>query len=601
MDKITFLNQYLLSGKLSSANRLEEQCQKESRAITIHSRGVLPNMRVDYTDVTGAEKRIIQYSKEGELYDDIFNKDIFNRYLTMHPKRLAWSKLVYTPVGRSLISSAINRYNSAIFQHGSFSFSSQHEATRLELAKPNYCGDTFNTWVSSNLLQQVIEDPNGIAVVLRADELTASAPAQPYVLVVSYEAILHPYRKEEPFLAIERYPKNKLNNTFFIIDENETWVIELKDGKVAGEAKAYKNYGFLPFVVLGGEIKKTQISYDKTQKQATETETYYSSYLSYIVQELNALCREQIHYEGDRKDVIPMRGIVARNCDTCNGTGVIIGDCGDDTKLGAPECNETCKVCNGHGHIISINQGDTLEINEDVLAKVGGNINGAVNWFNPDTNIVKLSSEILAEKTKYIEKRLFIFQSENANESGEAKKIDLQAASMFIGKLANRLFDISDLMLRAIASYMQMTATPDYTIKRNTNFQLKDETDLREEIITYKSNGMLELAAISEKELLAKQGNKEAIKKNEYFELYNPLANYTDMQIMAARNIYGDAPDFQKAIKMYYFGNVALKRAINKSGIDWFISATLEQVDKKVQAELAKINTNATIPSTPTF
>ncbi len=601
MDKLTFLNMYILRGKPFAACPLESYYLNESRKLTIHSRGVLPNMRVTYTDVTGTEKQIIQHTKEGELYDEIFNKNIFNRYLTMHPKRLAWSKLVYTPIGKSLISSALNRYNSAIFQQGSFGFSSQDEATENALKSNDFCGTTFNTWVVNNLLQQVVEDPNGMAVVLRGDNLMPSEPAKPYVMAVRSDAIIHQHTKDEPFLIFERYPKNKLNNTYYVIDETETWIIEQRDGKILPEPKAYPNYGLLPFMVFGGELNTTQVAYDKTQRDATEMEMYYTSYLNFIVSELNALCREQIHYEGDRKDVIPMRGIVARNCDTCNGTGVIIGDCGDDAKLGAPECNETCKVCNGHGHIISINQGDTLEINEDVLAKVGGNISGAVNWFNPDTGIVTLSSTILAEKISYIEKRLFIFQSEIANQSGEAKKIDLQAASMFFGKLSNRLFDIAEHTLKNIAAYIQMTATPDFSVKRNTNFQLKDETDLQNEIVTYKQNGLLELAASSEKELLAKQGNGIAVKKIEYFELYSPMQNYSDAQILAVRNIYGDAPDFVKSIKMRYFGQMALNRVINKMGSAWFITATLEQVDKKVQAELAKINTNATIPTAPTF
>jgi hypothetical protein len=569
----------------------------EMERVTIHSRGILPNVVLSYTDGSGTTRELRQWTAENERYDKYFDKNIFNRYLTMNPQRLKWSKLIYQPAGQVLVMNAANRYNAAIFQAGSYEFSSTHEPTETYINGANFNNQSFDSWVSERLLIHILEDPNGCLVVLRGDEINATQPAKPYIKYVSSDRILHRPTDTEPFLAFCDNGITAQTNTVFVVDKFGTTEHLRTDGK-AYIVKEYPNYGFEPYVICGGNIVTANVVQGVGYTQQARIDSYYCSYISFICSELDSLCRETIHYEGDRKDVIPMRGIIARNCEKCNGTGEIIGDCGDDTRLGEPECAATCKTCGGHGHIISINQGDTLEVNEDVLAKVGGNINGAINWFNPDTNIVKMSTEIVDTLNNKIAKKLYVYQAEGAaQQTAEAKKIDLQAAAMFIGKLANRCFYVADVLLKSIASYLQMNAEPDYKVTPTANYQLKDEQDLQAEILGYKQAGLPQLADNSERELLMKNGNYIGIKQMDYWAIYSPFENYSDVQILGIRNVFGNTPAVESGLKMKYFGQQAINTVLYNFGESWFLATDLTTLNAEVQKELAKINvtTNATI------
>ena len=603
LSKLDFINNYIFKGDAINAFPMDNYYLKETDKITLHSRGVLPNVRLHWQDVSGVEKEAIQYSPIAKKYECIFDADIFNRYLTMHPKRLQWLKLIYNPVGTPIISTAINRYNSAIFQGGSYDFSSSDTASNEYLKGNNFDSLSFAEWVKNHLLQFVIEDPNGIVVVIREDYILANKQAKPKIKYISSDKILHRPTDKENYLVFAEYDHKCLDNEYYVIDKDATWVYIKKDGVIGSEIKQYQNYGYIPYCVLGGEVRNVEVSYTIAGTSTSCVENYYASYLSFIIGELNSLCREELHYQGDRKDVIPMRGIVARNCDTCNGTGHVSGDCGEGLdRHGDPACVETCKSCGGCGSTISINQGDTIEINEDVLAKVGGNINGAINWFNPDTNIVTISNSIVQEKAKAIEKKLFIYQSESsAQQSGESKKMDLEAATMFIGRLADRLFDICEKMLLSVCSYMQMTATPECEVIRNTNFQLKDESDLQSEIILYKENGLASFANEAAKQLLRKQGNILALKRIEYLEVYSPFQNKTDAEIMMITNSYGASPSVEQAMKIRIFGESVLNSIIHTLGSTWFLSAPLAAINERVLLELSKIDLNNAIQTAPAF
>ena len=603
LSKIDFVKNYIFNGEAVPSSPMDTYYLKETNKITLHSRGVLPNVRLHWQDVSGVEKEVTQYDATAKKYECIFDADIFNRYLTMHPKRLQWLRLVYNPVGTPIISSAINRYNSSIFQGGSYDFSSSDTASNEYLAGDNFDNLSFAQWIKNHLLQYVIEDPNGVVVIIREDYILATEPAKPKIKFISSDKVLHRPTDKENYLIFAEYDRKCLDNEYYIIDKDATWTYYKKDGVISSEIKQYPNYGYIPFCVLGGEVRNAEVSYSIAGVSTTCVENYYASYLSFIIGELNALCREELHYQGDRKDVIPMRGIVARNCDTCNGTGHVSGDCGEGLdRHGDPACTETCKSCGGCGSTISINQGDTIEINEDILAKVGGNINGAVNWFNPDTNIVTISNDIVRAKSKLIEKKLFIYQSESSGQqSGESKKMDLETATMFIGRLADRLFDISEKMLISICSYIQMNAKPECETVRNTNFQLKDETDLQSEIILYKEKGLTSFANEAAKQLLRKQGNKLALKRIEYLEIYSPFQHKTDAEVMMITNSYGTSPAVEQAMKMRMFGDALLNAIIYTFGSTWFLAAPLTTINDRVILELAKIDLNNAIQPTPAF
>ena len=111
LSKIDFVKNYIFNGEAVPSSPMDTYYLKETNKITLHSRGVLPNVRLHWQDVSGVEKEVTQYDATAKKYECIFDADIFNRYLTMHPKRLQWLRLVYNPVGTPIISSAINRYN----------------------------------------------------------------------------------------------------------------------------------------------------------------------------------------------------------------------------------------------------------------------------------------------------------------------------------------------------------------------------------------------------------------------------------------------------------------------------------------------------------
>jgi len=216
----------------------------------------------------------------------------------------------------------------------------------------------------------------------------------------------------------------------------------------------------------------------KYSVSGNKTTYYYDSSLTYAIPLLDNYLKEHIHYQGDRKDSIPIRGIIESDCEHCGGHGTIKGDCGDGSDaFGKPECNETCKSCKGAGKRNSFNQGDTISISETLLQNSSG-ISALMGWINPDTKIVEQSSDILQRLAADIEKALFIRQTESAaQQSGEAKKIDLQAANMFISGVSSNVYRVVKSLLLSIASYIQMTGKPDIMFIENTTFILKDSED----------------------------------------------------------------------------------------------------------------------------
>ena len=51
----------------------------EMERVTIHSRGILPNVVLSYTDGSGTTRELRQWSGENERYDKYFDKNIFNK------------------------------------------------------------------------------------------------------------------------------------------------------------------------------------------------------------------------------------------------------------------------------------------------------------------------------------------------------------------------------------------------------------------------------------------------------------------------------------------------------------------------------------------
>jgi hypothetical protein len=154
------------------------------------------------------------------------------------------------------------------------------------------------------------------------------------------------------------------------------------------------------------------------------------------------------------------------------------------------------------------------------------------------------------------------------------------------------------VLLKSIASYLQMNAEPDYKVTPTANYQLKDEQDLQAEILGYKQAGLPQLAENSERELLMKNGNYIGIKQMDYWAIYSPFENYSDVQILGIRNVFGNTPAVESGLKMKYFGQQAINTVLYNFGESWFLAADLPALDAEVQKELAKINvtqTNATI------
>lgn len=564
MNALQFITK-LLQGGAQPAYEQKEWRQVYLRT-TLHTLDVRPSFNLV------ANGKV--YANPKSDYDAIYDNYILNRYVTQHEARQQWTRL-NTITGKGFIDRAVQKWASVIFSENGYQLKAQNEKTNTYLDGGNFSGFGFSDWAKETLLHLTINDPNGYVVVLRGDNLTGEEPAKPQIYIVNSSDVLHAHTDNEPFLAFKRRV-NKVEQVV-VIDIEHTYFIDSQSGNIV----YYPNNKVVQYSILGGvPITKNGLS-------------FFESYLSYVLDLLNRWTTERAHYEGSRKDGIPIRGMVSKGCDDCGGVGVINGDCGEGAENhGNPNCKETCKKCNGSGKTISINQGDTFEFSEDLLLK-GGGIADFVSWVNPDTRIVDQDLVIIDSLKVEIEKALFIRQTESAaQQSGEAKKIDLAAANQFISKISNRIFATAKVLLLAIVGHIEMTATPDIVFRETTTFIPKDESDYIADIEAFVSLGNIRKAKEIESQMASTSGDMVTAKSIRFFLQYAPTIYLSTTQWLEFQNAFNGSDLMPLHTAIRFFGETEMAKLIAELGDTTFLQMPMQSIYELFVKRLPKLQAN---------
>lgn len=567
MNALQFITK-LLQGGVQPAYDLQKEWRQVYLRTTLHTLDIRPSFNFV------ANGKV--YASPKSDYDAIYDNYILNRYVTQHDARQQWTRL-NTITGKGFIDRAIQKWASVIFSENGYQLKAQNEKTNTYLDSGNFSGFAFSDWVKETLLHLTINDPNGYVAVLRSDNLTEEEPAKPQIYVVNSGDVLHAHTDDEPFLAFKR--KVDRVEQFVVIDTERTYFIDSQSGNIV----YYPNNKVVQYSILGGvPITKNGLS-------------FFESYLFYVLDLLNRWATERAHYEGSRKDGIPIRGMVSKGCDDCGGAGVINGDCGEGAENhGNPNCKETCKKCNGSGKTISINQGDTFEFSEELLIK-GGGIADFVSWVNPDTRIVDQDLVIIEGLKVEIEKALFIRQTESAaQQSGEAKKIDLAAANQFISKISNRIFATAKVLLLAIVGHIEMTATPDIVFRETTTFITKDESDYINDIATFVKMGNIPKSKELEASMAISAGDNVTAKMINFFLQYAPSVYLNTAQWLEFQNAFVGSPLISLHTLLRFFGESELRKMASELGETAFLQLPMQAVFSELVKRLPKLQTEPT-------
>jgi hypothetical protein len=567
--------------------------------LNIHIQGIKPryrNLRLysDAANVTGGGSTYIEFAggvgasrqkqwitPTGWLpkYQPYFENEILNRYPTMREERFHWQCSVYPKFPQSLFLQAIDEIRGAIFQESNYDYEFANENTETYCKAKNFEGLDIYDYITDILTPAIVNDPNGFIVVYPDDfyepkdeQATDEDAGLPELEYVCSEQVL--------FFNTDVLAWHESKGAFIVDSEAYYFIpFDAKEKKYkAGEAIVLPHtLGVAPFRQLGG--------YKMYSKDLGH---YYLSYFSGAIDWANVAVRDYLDVQAAKKDLIPITQQIEIECNTCHGVGSVPTLCED----GSAGCSESCSSCNGRG-TISRNLGDVITVDRQDV--VDGKMPDYLRYISADVASLEAMSKEFDALYKRFQEALYLKFSDLA-QSGIAKEMDREKLYKFLQSFSNNLFNcVTDVLvfIDGLLNNIEINYS-NVSVKRPSQFKLKSDSDLRDELRQLQSAGADEIAVKTVSDSLTMLASETTVteKKIETLSLYDPMRYKADQQ---KTNLVIVGGAFTKAdlVRSARASN-ELDRIIHQYGNTWFLQASYEtlraMLDNAMQPYLEQLN-----------
>lgn len=274
--------------------------------------------------------------------------------------------------------------------------------------------DSVNNWLFTYGLKAIMQEPNGVAVVMPAKFAESEQEYQkPVIFCIEAYEVIH-FDSE---LLIFEY-----EDVYYAIDRTEIAIVT-KSNKGVNITPIYThNFGEIPAFWLGGE-------------RVVEEEMLYASFVDGIVENFTEALVQYSDLQGGLKNhIYPQKHVfVTDECSTCNGSGKIYN--------GENNTSITCNGCNGSGYVKPSGVYGVVVQRPSHVGEMGDiPFPAAAYVTTPIDGVQFLSEQIQKNLHDGLAAVSFEFIHETpATQSGVAKEYDRTELDVFISNIARHL------------------------------------------------------------------------------------------------------------------------------------------------------------------
>lgn len=543
-------------------------------SMSLHMDGIMPS----YQLANGTWYRPSGWSWDlWNQYDARFNLILFNTYPNEPVETRNWRLSAYKPFTRTPLMQAVQVVMGAIFQDSGYSVTVKNKEDNEYIWGNNFHGKPLVNYVSESF-GSIVEDPNGVFVVMRGHE-PENGKVEPEIWFVFSKDILCITEDEIVFRRKDyKYVVNKVGYFRFRKGEGgQTYVHEPQF--------AYAHMmDELPIHVAGGEWNN---------------QGYYCSWfeaaLPLMDEFVGTYSLEQIVY---RDASYPTIIEAQSDCPECNHLGQVQWCYTCNTNSSSCRCGSytdgainpfwglaNCQRCGGEGRI-SRPPGQRMQADKEDMDK------DLVKIVNPNTEINKLHTDRNKDIYNQIFRALHLNYIEQA-QSGVAKDKDMEGRYQFVQRISNDMFDrlIAGLirhilMLRNVKvdGGINKPDEGEVLIIKPTQFQVKTSYELAED---YKQANESKVPDFVKQEIATlyvdKQfGGNDALKRKSNLINQLDILAVKDDAAISITILNGGATqrDYQYHIQLPKI----LDKLKRDNGYEWFMTASFDEIEAKAQA-----------------
>lgn len=442
---------------------------------------------------------------------------------------------IYEPITKGSINRAIDKLY-RIFSSANFSIQVSDElSTYLNTEK--FDNQYFYSYIQKYVVRRMIEDPNGWLVWIPVGEglTNPSVKVDVYPLIVGSnqirfldidEGIISWYSEDEKSEVYQGGRNKKEGQVIYTMTPDafykHTQIGIKKDNRFQVELIYQHNIGFLPGVVLGGDVTD---------------DDYFESYFSAFLPFANEAIRQYSDWQAIMTtSCFPYREEVA---ETCSAPGCRDGFCynGDNDEHSA------CRTCKGTGRVITRSPfGVFMREKGNMIDGPNTSTEPMIRFIGPPVDVIEYSGRAWETLLKKAEQALNLTTIDEA-QSGTAKEIDREDSFIVLTKISNNLFDeIIYQSLLIIEKYRSVANPIDPVIVKPISFSMKTENDLIDEINKLNDkNAPVAFLVEATKDLAKKRfsGNIPITRMVEILVSYDPIyhINTKDKQMLLASGV----------------------------------------------------------------
>lgn len=553
----------LSNGKLAPPAH-KKRWEEASDRICVHAKGIRPqfvNQRNRKGEWVRGAGGLVTPANYEERYQYLFDNYILNRHPNEQEEHYQFRLSVYPLLAKEVYLKGKAQVGGSIFQTSQYTIAANDEAGQQYLD-----GIEFDKNIREKYFEHILTDPYGKFAIVEGhfSEFGTDEPAQPVIEIVESRHIMHYDGESILFCAQEKVQGRKL--LYFLdrgicvkllqSDDRKKWSYDVV-------AVYQHNLGVLPVVDNGKYLFEPFVTWaDLIARNFSDDE---------IVAKNN-------NY--------PHIQMVESTCDKCQGGGTAPIPC--DTCDGGFE-EGVCDKCSGRG-TISRNPGEIIVFKENQMlpSERGMQMPKMLEFINPDVAISKNSFERCWKIYEAGLRSLHLKHTEEA-QSGVAKAIDREQLYLLISTVSNHIFYIADKLLMFVFGYLDMGISEQkpYTIEQPTQFQIKTESDIQDEMIALKDADLsVRRQKTDEYMQVVYSGNAVELKKWNVVKVWDDLYCMTSDDINSAK-LNGGATN--EDVLRHTKAEKLLNRLVLVKGKEWFINASIQEITDILDTELAAI------------
>jgi len=553
---------------------------------SIHTTGTCPRFYpLRYNETSGYALGTAQTTPTWWInanYDLIFDTYLLNRYPREPQITREYRKSVYRPYQMAPLLEAINSLSACIFGDSKYTLLISDTEDQKYIDGKNFSGKTFVGYFEW-MFKAICEDPNSLFVVKpKVSRKETGTMVEPEIIHIPSAEIL--YISEDEVVYYE--PFSDRQYAWWITDTGYFRFKREEDGKTYVNADGVDDgyYAHLlnrkPIHIAGG---------------IWNTLRYYDSYLKAAL----PFCDDFVSAHSDvqmvnKEACFPFIQMVQTDCPGCNAHGEV-QFCNTCHHKGSQCVCESenkdfsriaCPDCNGAKFIMSFNPGQRVMVPKDMADKE------LLKIINFDVNINKHLQET-ADLIKAGIKSSLHQQTIDEAQSGKAKEIDREAEYLYRSMVSNGVWNLIESCLIDVLSIRHTQVTdgerkpeiPQYELVKPTDFALKTEFDLLEEMKESKDADIPEYVIKKQLEQYVDKvfgGSDYMKRKVSLINQMDPFAVTPMIEksaMLASNAITIDAFSFSNNLP------TILDKIKRERGTIWFVNAPYDEIEALVKKE----------------